>query len=261
MAKRITSARAAISEAYSMFCRSPGEDPNAGFKSLLRAQGSILTRVVGVDTKGRKDPADFIAWAVMFAGHVISVVERQEAHVAHWLKFAYSDMFLPIDEANVVKGLWRDFKDTSDLNQRQHEVLKHLVFLAVKDYRYKANTGQKKYTANELAKLVNESIFANVLSKAKEMTKDEKQAERLARQAIARKKWRIDPANWHRDFLPHFAKMQTILDTYDRNGLGPVAAELKRIEKVFDTMTQKRHDFPRFGELPLEQVQKIRDSF
>ena len=237
---RKLSARSAISEAYSMFCRSPGQDPNLGFKSSFRALGNKLTRVVGVQTFSKKDPADFIAWAVMFAGQVISAVERQPNHIAHWLKYAYSDMYLPNDEANVVAQCWRDFqadcKENSKVSADKMYVLKHLVVISVQDYRYKVNTAQKKFGASEIARLVNESIYVNVKFTLMKTLKHDK-ATNLTWSLIDSHSWKIDASNWHRDWLPYFQKMQDILDTYDRTGLQSVAQDLKKIEKVFDTLT------------------------
>jgi hypothetical protein len=174
-------------------------------------------------------------------------------------------MYTWSDEGDVCLGVWQALDFSIDIGREalgsKKEPLKYLVFLAVEDYKYKANTGQKRFSSVELARKTNEKLFAQVLSKANEKTKDENQALRLARAAINRKNWRIDEKNWHRDWLPHFRKMQDILDTYDRDGLGPVAAELNKVQKVFDNLTQNCDDFPRFGKLPLDQVEKIRMSF
>lgn len=237
---RRMSARAAISEAYSMFCRSPGQDPNLGFKSEFKAQGKKHTRVVGVATFSKKDPINFIAWAVLFAGRVISAVEKQPNHIKHWLKYAYSDMYLPNDEANVVAQCLRDFQADCEANSKvsanKMYVLKHLAVLAVQDYRYKVNTSQRKFGAAELAHKTNESIYVNVSSTVSKHVKHDRVTP-LTHSLMTKNSWKIDKSNWHRDWLPHFQKMQEILDTYDRNGLQPVAHELREIEKVFDTMT------------------------
>lgn len=237
MTRRPTfSARQAIAEAYSIFSRSPGPNENIGFKSKFRAEGNEATQTKGTETRGKKDPTDFIAWVMLYAAKVISCVEKQPEPFSSWARYAYSDTYLPSDKARVITDLWADFIISSGGEPRKARVLKHLVLLSIEDYRYKVNTNERKYATADLVRLANQAVYDEILKVALKLTPDEAKARKATTTAIKLKSLQINPKNWHRDYLPHFVKMQEILDRYDQAALVPVAKELKKLQKVFDIM-------------------------